>query len=674
MIGFSQGWWKTCENAKRLLQHVTCFTFIRKEMGPSSSLDYLWKEELSSLLHQMARHNSTLKQLQLHWNGSTSTTSANCSENNNNSHHSSTNLLSKCIQGLVLSTSSTLQILKLEGIPFMHVFSSGILEEACCPCLHTISFAHSSGFRDRHGQALLSHSTTATSRLPQLAHLDLSFTAVHNLTYTALIHYRKPLQSLNLNGTTLDMPFLRNILTSFSSHLQSLHIQSCPRISDGIELWNLLTSGKNNLQLQSLSMELWFSTQKLLLPLTPNTTPDYDDFQHAQHDNDVIAFLNDQFSELEEDWIWNQDITTWICPYCTLINHYDSSRCAACNGKRTTSTSINNLSAATHNMNDGHNKAGYYKFAKLPFLQLQKLNVIIRVDEDSERIQLEEELDRWRYTCDDESSYHIGTATQSSTTSSPADVIDGTAEIATTLFVQELLSCLPTSTITELCISSMKSAVSITPNIMKGSNTTNNISCYGAKHFTLGIADVSTMVEKLGTTLQKLDMCSVLLSDTDSVYSLLLGLRELRELTLIGVGCMQPSIPEILIALSSTNLREADEQQPASKGYYRCSTSSHCCPHLEKLTLVVHNKNRCSNSTYCPTNRTGMVKNTCGDATVRETLLRALSLEKLWIQGCSSIEEISLDTPMLRWIHLSDCKSLSHISFHDASSTTNMVC
>jgi len=670
MTGFSQGWWKTCENAKKLLQHITCFTFVRKS---SSYPDFLWKEELSSLLHQMSRHNSTLQHLELNWNGdgnnifaSTATsvaTNIGCIDSSSN-QSSSTNLLSKCLQTLLISTSSTLQVLKLESIPFINVFSSGILEEVNWTCLHTLSFAKSTGFRDRHGRALLSQ-----SRLAELRHLDVSFTSIHNLTYTTLCHYRQPLLSLNLSGTTIDIAYLRNILTSFSPFLQNLHLQCCPRLSDGSDLWYLLTSDKFNLQLQSLSMELWFSSHKLFQPRTPLTDPNDNYHYRAQDHDDVLDFLNDNCSALVEDWIWNDEDAIWVCPYCTLINQCDSFRCAACYGKRPHSTpTTSDKSSCPPLYWNGISDNNYNKFPKLPFPKLKRLNVIIHVDEDSERVQLEEELDRWRYTCDDESSYHTGVVAQSNGLCCPAGSIDGASELATTLFVQDLLSGLPTSTISDLSISSITSTACISPNVNKGGNLKANIPLADAKQFTLGLVDVTTMVERLGATLQKLELHSVKFSDVDSVYSLLLGLRELRELTLIGTGCMQPPIPEILNAVSSPS--------QTSKAFYRCDTSNRCCPNLEKLTLVVQKNERSSNNNYYPTNR-GVGNKKSGeqddDATSVDTLLSVPSLEKLWIQGCASVERLTLDTPSLGWMHISDCHSLSHVSFHDSCSAANMV-
>jgi hypothetical protein len=676
MTGFSQGWWKTCENSKKLLQHLLCFAFLRKS---SSYLDFLWKEELSSLLHQMSRHNSTLQRLELNWNGdanniraSTATSVAsNMGYSDSSSNLSSaTNLLSKSIQALLLTTSSTLQVLKLEGIPFVNVFSSGILEDVNWARLHTLSFANSTGFRDRHGRALLSQ-----SRLPNLRHLDISFTSIHNLTYTALCHYRQPLLSLNLSGTTIDISFLRNILISFSPFLQNLHVGCCPRLSDGSELWHLLTSEKFNLKLKSLSMELWFSSHKLLQPIAPLTNPnDINHHQNQDHD-DVLAFLNDNCSDLVEDWVWSDENAIWVCPYCTLMNQCNSFRCAACYGKRPSSSVTNNSSSLPLYWN-GINDIKYNTFPKLPFPQLQRLSVIIHVDEDSERIQLEEELDRWRYTCDDESSYHIDIVTQSNSFCRPTSLIEGASELVTTLFVQDLLSGIPTSTITDLSISSATSTVCIPLHGNKGSNLKDNIPSAVPKQFTLGLVDVTTMVEKLGTTLQKLELHSVRFSDKDSVYALLLGLRKLQELTLIGAGCMQPPIPHILNAISSSISHGIDQQQP-SKAYYRCDSSGRCCPNLEKLTLVVQSNNRSSNNNCTPANRTGIENRKDGEqydsGTVADTLLSAPLLEKLWIQGCSSVERLSLDTPSLGWMHISDCHLLSHISFHDSCSGANMV-
>lgn len=677
MTGFSQGWWKTCVNAKKLLQHLLCFTFLRKS---SSYLDFLWKEELSSLLYQMSRNNSTLQRFELNWNGdannirasAATSVASNMGYSDNSSNQSSaTNLLSKSIQALLLSTSSTLQVLKLEGIPFINVFSSGILEEVNWTCLHTLSFANSTGFRDRHGRALLSQ-----SRLPNLRHLDISFTSIHNLTYTTLCHYRQPLLSLNLSGTTIDMSFLRNILTSFSPFLLNLHVQCCPRLSDGSDLWYILTSDNLNLQLQSLSMELWFSSQKLLQPITPLTNPnDINHHQDQDHD-DVLAFLNDNCIDPVEDWVWSDENAIWVCPCCTLMNQCNSFRCAACYGKRPSSSPTNNSSFLPIYWN-GINDIKYNAFPKLPFPQLQRLSVIIHVDEDSERMQLEEELDRWRYTCDDESSYHIGIVAQSNSSCRPRSLIDGASGLVTTLFVQDLLSGLPTSTITDLSISSVTSTVCIPLHVNNGSNLKDNIPSADAKQFTLGLVDVSTMVEKMGTTLQKLELHSVRFSDADSVYSLLLGLRKLQELTLIGTGCMQPPIPQILNAVSSSIPHGMDQQQP-SKAYYRCDSSGRCCPNLEKLTLVVQSYNRSfSNNNYSPANRTGMGNRKGGEqndsGTVADTLLSAPSLEKLWIQGCSSVERLLLDTPSLGWMHISDCHLLSHISFHDSCSGANMV-
>jgi hypothetical protein len=85
----------------------------------STYLDFLWKEEVSSLIHFNSQQNTTLQHLELNWNGDanniTASTAISIATNMGYSDNSST--LSKSIQ-VLLSTSSSLQVLKLEGIPF----------------------------------------------------------------------------------------------------------------------------------------------------------------------------------------------------------------------------------------------------------------------------------------------------------------------------------------------------------------------------------------------------------------------------------------------------------------------------------------------------------------------------------------------------------------------------
>jgi len=187
-IGITPEWYTKSDRVQLL--DLTSFTFLSASFEhPQQQQNYYrnYCEELSSLLYTLARRNKnaqkshTLSHLHLELHCISSTLPSMLSK------------LAGSIKEVFFSNYSSLQVLKLEGIKHMEIFEHydenfsfvEALAEACVS-VTTLSFSKSTGFRDRHGQALLASSLTQEVRLQRLQDLDLSYTAVGNLTFIAL--------------------------------------------------------------------------------------------------------------------------------------------------------------------------------------------------------------------------------------------------------------------------------------------------------------------------------------------------------------------------------------------------------------------------------------------------------------------------------------------------------
>ena len=116
----------------------------------------------------------------------------------------------------------------------------------CGTTLERLSLSQCSGIQDRHIQALLLHN----SGCPMLQMLDLSFTEVGSLSFSALSqrcadHGHMPLSSLILDGTMIDVKWLRNIVqSSLGRQLEELSLLACPALEKGVDVWDTLTVPK----------------------------------------------------------------------------------------------------------------------------------------------------------------------------------------------------------------------------------------------------------------------------------------------------------------------------------------------------------------------------------------------------------------------------------------------
>lgn len=146
-----------------------------------------------------------------------------------------------------------------------------------CQTLEQLSLARSSGIQDRHLQSLLLELRDGTMSCPNLKDLDLSYTGVGPLAFSALCSRQlgyldedgtddsKGIRKLCLDGTGVDHSWLKRILSSLP-RLEDLSILHCSNLEAGPEIWDILATSsckEMRSQLLSLAVELWFCSDEM---------------------------------------------------------------------------------------------------------------------------------------------------------------------------------------------------------------------------------------------------------------------------------------------------------------------------------------------------------------------------------------------------------------------------
>ena len=490
-----------------------------------------------------------------------------------------------------------------------------------CQTLEQLSLARSSGIQDRHLQALLLELRDGTMSCPNLKDLDLSYTGVGPLAFSALCSRqfghldedgaddRRGIRKLCLDGTGVEPSWLKRVLSSLPQ-LEDLSIMKCYNLEAGPEIWDILATSWDNKgkisHLSSLAVELWFCSDEIChLATAPNAIPvdqHYDDHQialAAQYDEmnleDSLPFLPDSYGD---DFISGaSEERGWSCRHCTLVNESQAQRCVACNGRRYPHTPARDEVSADYGFDDidedfDRKQAFLYTFPSLERHPLRSFSAILHLVLDENE-------------------------------HATVDRAEASAHAASTLS-EKIINALP-GKLVQLSLSLCKGE--------DGALLSNGC--------TLESNSASSMLQLHGTTLQELELRSIRFDMPQTLHDICVGLKELRSLKLFGVHEFGLTTAEMLRLISVSGDRTA-----AITG----------CPNLEILQICVADAVTRISSDYGSSTKIG------GDDDRSDVYFRSPYLKRLWLEGCNDIVKLDLvEVPSIERLSLVNCGSLTHL-------------
>jgi hypothetical protein len=381
-----------------------------------------------------------------------------------------------------------------------------------CQTLEQLSLARSSGIQDRHLQSLLLELRDGTMSCPNLKDLDLSYTGVGPLAFSALCSRQlgyldedgtddsKGIRKLCLDGTGVDHSWLKRILSSLP-RLEDLSILHCSNLEAGPEIWDILATSsckEMRSQLLSLAVELWFCSDEICHVATASSAipvdQHYDDHEialAAQYDEmnleDSLPFLPDSTGD---DFISGaSEERGWSCRHCTLINESQAHRCVACNGRRYPHSPARNEDSADDSLGDmdddenfNRKQASLFGFPSLGRHPLQSFSGILHLVRDESE----------NATTDREASAQAATALS-----------------------QKIINALP------------EKLVRLSLSLYNGDDS--GILSDGC---ILNSDLASSMLQLHGTTLQALELKSIRFNVPQTLHDICVGFKELRSLKL----------------------------------------------------------------------------------------------------------------------------------------------
>ena len=493
-----------------------------------------------------------------------------------------------------------------------------------CQALEQLSFARSSGIQDRHLNALLLELRDGTMSCPNLKDLDLSYTGVGPLAFSALCSRQlgyldedgadgsKGIRRLCLDGTGVDHSWLKRILASLP-RLEDLSIIHCSNLEAGPEIWDILANSSCKEQrshLASLAVELWFCSDEICHVATASGAVPVD--QHYDDDHQIALAAQYDEMNLEGSLPFLPDSTGddfisgapeergWSCRHCTLINESQAHRCVACNGRRFPHSPAKDEVSAENSladMDDDDNfdrkQASLYDFPSLERHPLRSFSAILHL------------------VCDEN---------ENATTDREAS-----AQAATAIS-EKIINALP------------EKLVELRLSICNGDD--------GAllSHGCMLNSDLaSSMVQLHGTTLQELELKSIRFDKSETLYGICVGFKELRSLKLFGVHEFGITTAEMLRLISTSGDRAA-----AIAG----------CPNLEILQICLADDITRTSPEY----GTGTTNTNGEDDDQSDVSLRSPYLRRLWLEGCNDIVKLDLvEVPSIERLSLVNCSSLTHL-------------
>ena len=501
-----------------------------------------------------------------------------------------------------------------------------------CQTLEQLSLARSSGIQDRHLQSLLLELRDGTMSCPRLKDLDLSYTGVGPLAFSALCgrqlgylneggaDYEEGIRKLCLDGTGVDPAWLKRILSSLPQ-LEDLSIIDCSNLEAGTEVWDIIANlsycNKRSSLLSSLAVELWFCSDEIYHVTTPSCAVLAD--QHYDDDHQIALAAQYDDMNLEESLTFIPDGTDddfdplvdsvvsgrgWSCRHCTLINEGQAHRCVACNGRRYPhAPAKDDVSADGVSLDDMDNdddfdrkQASLYKFPSLERHPLRSFSAILHL------------------VLDDETEYQNANTDR-----------EASAETATVLS-QKIINALPGE------------LVGLSLSFCKREDGT-----LLSSGFTLDSNLASSMVQLSGTTLEELELKSIRFDAPQTLRCMCVGFKELRSLKLFGVHDLGVTTAELLRQVSTTS----GDHAAAIAG----------CPNLEILQICVAEPIT-KISSGCGTSTTNGEENDDQN----DVSFRSPYLKRLWLEGCDDIVKLDLvNTPSIQRLSLVNCASLAHL-------------
>lgn len=492
-----------------------------------------------------------------------------------------------------------------------------------CRTLEQLSLARSFGIQDRHLQSLLLELRDGTISCPNLKDLDLSYTGVGPLAFSALCSRHlgyidedgtgdnKGIRKLCLDGTGVDPAWLKRILSSLP-RLEDLSLMHCSNLEAGPEIWDILATSsckETRSHLSSLAVELWFCSDEIChIATAPGAIPvdqHYDDHQialAAQYDEmnleDSLPFLPDSTSD---DFIRGaSEERGWSCRHCTLINESQAHRCVACNGRRYPHSPAKNEVSIDYSLGDmdddedfNRKQAPLYDFPSLERHPLRSFSAILHLVRDENE----------NATTDREASAQAATALS-----------------------QKIVKALP------------EKLVHLSLSLCSGDD--GGILSDGC---ILNSDLVSSMLQLHGTTLQELELKSIRFDESDTLHDICVGFEELRSLKLFGVHEFGITTAEMLRLISTSGDRAA-----AIAG----------CLNLEILQICVEDDTTRMSSEY----GTGTTNTNGEDDYQNGVCFRSPYLKRLWLEGCNDIVKLDLvEVPSIERLSLVNCGSLTHL-------------
>jgi len=480
-----------------------------------------------------------------------------------------------------------------------------------CQSLEELSLARSTGIQDRHGQALLLELRDGSMSVSNLIDLDLSYTRVGSLTFSALCNRQlgyasdstsgRGIQKLNLDGTDVDISWLRRILSSLN-HLEDLSILSCPNLSCGPDVWDVFAdAGASEAapRMTSLALELWFhsnSVEQVENQFSLNGNNLDDDHQVALAAQYEIDYADGEGERSAlGDFIHDQG---WSCRHCTLINEARCHRCAACNARRYphNGKTIDGDDWFDSDCSDdgsegieAKKRASLYTFPSLEEYPFNTLTAVLRI------------------TCDDNEN-------------------DTAFASAPTSLASKVMNALP------------RGIATLKLSLCDGDGNALRYGCV------LGSELAMRFIQRHGPSMQELELKSIRIDKAPSLQDLCTGLSELRVLKIFGRRDLGIATAAVLREISTPLDRNV------SAG----------CPNLEVLQL-------------CITDSVVVTREHTTDSIDDDddVAFHSPYLKRLWLEGCGNVEKLELKTPCIERLTIIECDSLAHIGFVDFDSLTN---
>ncbi|GMH83768.1 hypothetical protein TL16_g09710 [Triparma laevis f. inornata] len=558
-------------------------------------------QDLNNLLHTCARNSQSLQTVSL--TKLSQTISAGSIKSISTACSSLTSLnLSAC----TISDGSFIETLASSGL-----------------ALKQVTLSKLEGINDDDFHCLLSCPSHS------LSSLDLSHSCASNLTFQALSlpSNKLVLENLNLASTPLKFNALTRISENLASTLKILDIRSCHLLDRGSNLLSFLTSKENLPNLTELSVTLYILSEEF------DFSDEEQDTAEAEQPPGTLAFPPaSQPQPAFPASLLFDELSTWTCPHCTLINEDADDRCAACFGKRRIST----LPPPISNLPSPVKKRPKFNLAPIT-APLQKLTIDLRIDDEVRRkrkVNIEYGEERRVPGSPLRTPPRGYRSHQQEEAATPATPDPVSISTAASKFFADL--CANTNSSLEelamvLCEESAAESAS-------GEDQWHHRQEPVTTSFNLTLPVAESLTTK-SPNLKSLKFDGVKVPSPEPFF-VLLQLEKLSSITLtcdeeMGEGC---DVPCLLRAISEKGADlNLDNLQFIIRNHQK--VTAHAQTLLTSRLLAANALENQEATLFCPT------------------------LEKLWIDGCPKTEKLILECANLQRLHISNLNSLLYLKF-----------